>query len=192
MRSEKNQGFSLAELIIVIAVIAILGTGLLQISGVWSGWRVTKCCDLMESTWNKAKMQALSKGKVAGIEFYQLKGVYYAAIVSDIDKTKEPTSVFDLSASDRVLETVELGKNPITMTVTLKNADGENTITLTDNNSISALKNVAAFAFNRSSGAIKQVVFGGKGSDYTKMTIGNDRKTVKYSIAYATGTITRE
>lgn len=192
MANKKNQGFSLAELIIVIAVIAILGTGLIQVSGVWDGWRVTKCSNLMESTWNKAKMQALSKGNVAGVEFYQLKGTYYAAIVTDIDKTKEPTSVFDLSSPDRVLETVELGKSPITMTVTLKNVDGETTLTLTDNSSISSLKNVAAFAFNRSSGAIKSVTLNGKDSNFTRMTAGNSRKTIHYSIANATGKITQE
>jgi prepilin-type N-terminal cleavage/methylation domain-containing protein len=192
MTNKKNQGFSLAELIIVIAVIAILGTGLIQISGVWDNWRLTKYSDLMENTWNKAKMQALSKGNVAGIEFYQLNGVYYAAIVSNVVKTKEPTSVFDLSTAGTVLETVELGKRPITMTVTLKNVDGENTIALSDNSSISSLKNVAAIAFNRGSGAIKPVTFGGKDSDYTKMTIGNDRKTMHYTIAYATGNIAQE
>lgn len=192
MTNKKNQGFSLAELIIVIAVIAILGTGLIQISGVWDNWRLTKCSDLMENTWNKAKMQALSKGNVVGVEFYQLNGVYYAAVVSDIVKTKEPTSVFDLSTGVTVLETVELGKSPITISVTLKNADGENTITLTDNRSISSLKNVAAVAFNRGSGAIKSVTFGGKDADFTKMTIGNDRKTMHYTIAYATGTITKD
>ena len=191
MKNKKNQGFSLVELIIVIAVIAILGTGLIRVSGVWDGWRVTKCSDLMENTWNKAKMLALSKGNVAGVEFYQLNGVYYAAVVDTVEK-KEPTSVFDLSIGGRVLETVELGKTPITMTVTLKNADGETTISLTDNSSLSSLKNVAAFAFNRSSGAIKPVVFGGKDSDYTKITIGNSKKTVHYSIAYATGKIMQE
>lgn len=192
MKNKKNQGFSLTELIIVIAVIAILGTGLIQVSGVWDGWRVTKCSELMQNTWNKAKMQALSKGNVAGVEFYQLNGIYYAAIVSDIDKTKEPTSIFDLSAPDMVLETVELGKSPITMAVTLKNIDGETTLSLTDNSSISSLKNVAVFAFNRSSGAIKTVIFNGKDSNFTKMTIGNSRKMLNYSIASATGKITQE
>ncbi len=189
MKKKDDYGFSLVELIIVVAVLAVLGTGLIRVSGVWDGWKVTKCTKLLESTLNRAKVQALSRGNVAGVEFYQLNGTYYAAIVSDIVKNKEPSSVFDLSDGS-VIETVELGSAPIEITFEFKNTTGATTLTLTDNTGISDLKNVAAVAFNRSSGAIKSVKISGNDSDYTGIEITNSKRTVHYSVAYATGKIT--
>lgn len=190
MKKDENKGFSLIELIIVMGILSVLIAGVVRISGVQEGWKLIKCTQLMESTLNKAKVQAMSKGNVAGIVYYQLNGTYYGAYVKEIDQNKEPSMSFDLSG-DNVVETVALGTSPIKMTFFLSNTSGEVPVILTDNTDISNLTNVAVFSFNRSSGSIHSVKIGGLPSNYSEIIIENSNSTrkVTYEVKCLTGKI---
>lgn len=78
----KNAGFSLIELVVVIAVIAILGgIGLSWISHM-SGYRARECAGKIASSLNGSKVKSLSKQQNTGDAYWELKvgsdGKYYA------------------------------------------------------------------------------------------------------------------
>lgn len=78
----KNAGFSLIELVVVIAVIAILGgIGLSWISHM-SGYRARECAGKIASSLNGSKVKSLSKQQNTGDAYWELKvgsdGRYYA------------------------------------------------------------------------------------------------------------------
>lgn len=71
-----QRGFSLVELVVVIAVMAVLGTvGVLSFAMV-SGRQVTSCTEEVESYINQTKMQALSRASAELEIFVKSDGVY--------------------------------------------------------------------------------------------------------------------
>lgn len=58
---KQNEGFSLVELIVVIAVLAVLGAGAVMGVGMLGGWQMNKCVSLLDGGLNETRTEALSK-----------------------------------------------------------------------------------------------------------------------------------
>lgn len=56
-----NRGISLTELIVIIAIIAVLSTGVFMMVGTLTGWRVRECSDKLTAAMSETKVQAMSK-----------------------------------------------------------------------------------------------------------------------------------
>lgn len=183
MKNEK--GFSLIELIIVIAILTILSSGV--IVALWTGnnWKANKAQQVLDSTLNKTMVYAMSKGNVAGLALYELNGTYYAATISSSGKT--PTG-YTLDSSN-IIDKTELGKAPLTISIRYKNVGdpAEKAFTLSDQSDESNMDSYAEFLYNRSSGAIKDVIIGGVSSRYTGIDVTYNSKTKKITIYSATG-----
>ena len=141
-RNNKNGGFSLVELIIVVAIMAIV-VGVMGLSvGTLTGRKTAKCADEIVSTLERARVLTLGKEQNQ-VEFVltDVSGEYHAQIYQGGTKV-----------SDRIV-----GKDPITIQVYFAN----------DNKaySLSELKGTLPYAtatgglhlvFNRASGAFEE------------------------------------
>lgn len=58
---KQNQGYTLIELIVVIAVIAVLAFGTVMGSGMLGGYRVQKCVDDIDGALNETLVNAMSR-----------------------------------------------------------------------------------------------------------------------------------
>lgn len=142
-RNNKNGGFSLVELIIVIAIMAIVVTVMGLSVGTLTGRKVAKCADEIVSTLERARVLTLGKEQNQ-VEFLLLQdsnGEYHAQIYQSGTKI-----------TDRVI-----GKEPITIQVYFANDSTPY--------SLSQLKGTLPYAstspglhlvFNRASGAFEE------------------------------------
>jgi prepilin-type N-terminal cleavage/methylation domain-containing protein len=78
---KNNKGFSYVEMLMVLAIMAIM-IGLVTISvGLIGRTTVSRVCDKVESLCNKARTQALTKGSSQGyLNMVQLNGNVYAYV----------------------------------------------------------------------------------------------------------------
>lgn len=182
----KNKGISLVELLVTISIIAIVTIGVIRVSNVHLGWSVNKCSKLIDSALNKTTAQAMSKENVKGILLYQKDGVYYGTLISQSCRTGAGTYTLQDSC---VVERIELGTQPITVKVILKETGGTNQkeIELTDQASETNMTNAAQFLYDKGSGAIYPVAFGGVDYSYTGIIVECQGKTQELVIYPATG-----
>lgn len=148
-RNNKNSGFSLVELIIVIAIMAIVVTVAGLSVGTLTGRRVRKCADEIVSTIERARVLTLGKEQnnvECVISYDSTDKEYHAMVYQVINGT--PTEV-----SDRVV-----GRDPIQVQVYFDDDDDTHAYPLTE------LKGTLPYAsstqglhlvFNRASGAFE-------------------------------------
>ena len=180
-RNNKNGGFSLVELIIVIAIMAIV-VGVIGLSvGTLTGRKTAKCADEIVSTLERARVLTLGKEQNQ-VEFVltDVSGEYHAQIYQGGTK-----------ASDRIV-----GKDPITIQVYFAN----------DNKaySLSELKGTLPYAtatgglhlvFNRASGAFEEKTCAANDvvKDYCdKIVISNGTRTITITTVGRTGKILKK
>jgi len=58
---KRNEGFSLVELIVIIAIIAILGTVAFAGVGMLTGWNINKCVEILDGGLSQKRVSAMSK-----------------------------------------------------------------------------------------------------------------------------------
>lgn len=177
-RNNKNSGFSLVELIIVIAIMAIV-VGVMGLSvGTLTGRKTAKCADEIVSTLERARVLTLGKEQNQ-VEFLLTdeSGEYHAQIYQGGTKV-----------SDRIV-----GKDPITIQVYFTN---DNTAY-----SLSELKGTLPYAtatgglhlvFNRASGAFEEKTCAANDvvKDYcNKIVISNGTRTITVTTVGRTGKI---
>lgn len=121
---KKNEGFSLVELIVVIAILAVLGAGAVMGVGMLCGWQVKECVSLLDGGLNETRTEALSKQTAYLTISCDEKGSYYMEVTG---KPKE-----------------KLAGDKITITYTTDAGDEETAITAEQPLSLS---------YDRSSGA---------------------------------------
>lgn len=180
-RNNKNGGFSLVELIIVIAIMAIVVTVMGLSVGTLTGRKVAKCADEIVSTLERARVLTLGKEQNQ-VEFLLLEdgnGEYHAQIYQGGTKI-----------TDRVI-----GKEPITIKVHFAK-DSDST-----SYSLSQLKGTLPYAstspglhlvFNRASGAFEEKTCAAADvvKDYCdKIVISNGTRTITITTVGKTGKI---
>lgn len=58
---KRNEGFSLVELIVVIAILAVLSTAAVMGIGMLSGWRINQCVNYVDGGLKETRTDALSR-----------------------------------------------------------------------------------------------------------------------------------
>lgn len=121
---KQNEGFSLVELIVVIAILAVLGAGAVMGVGMLGGWQIKECVSLLDGGLNETRTEALSKQMAYLTISCDENGSYYMEVTG---KPRE-----------------KLAGDKITITYTTDAGEGETAITTEQPLSLS---------YDRSSGA---------------------------------------
>ncbi len=86
---KNNQGFSLVELIVVIALMAILVGGVIGYAGTYGGTKVKKCTKELESHFSQTKVCAMSKSQAYMILYVDSTGVYVKSVEGSSSETEK-------------------------------------------------------------------------------------------------------
>lgn len=74
---KRNEGFSLVELIVIIAIIAVLGTVTVAGTGMLTGWNMNKCVEMLDGGLSETRVSAMSKGVAYLTITRDAEGNYY-------------------------------------------------------------------------------------------------------------------
>ena len=156
-----NKGFSLVELIVVIAIMSILaGVVTISLSSA-NGTYVKECAAHMKSQLNNARQMTMAKSRVS-LKFYvDSNGAYYADMCV---YGSDQVSVIDTT-------TTKLGRKSVVVQYTTNSSYAESSFTtLTASNPIEIEFDRSSGAVKNSSGCVKQIKVS-KGSNTKKITI---------------------
>ena len=113
MYKNKNGGFSLLELIVVIAIMAVLGGIVIGNSNYSKSAQVKKYTELTDGFMRKARTEIMSKNTVSGVCLYEKEGCYYiesykekengGTVTFETVKRENRGSVFSSSRTDYFL-----------------------------------------------------------------------------------------
>lgn len=173
----KNSGFSLVELVVVIAVMVIIaGVGAAWIGNI-SGYRARECAGKVASSLNGSKVKALSKQQNTGDAYWELKkdssdGKYYVT-------TYYPD--YSGGSITFVEETSKVGRTS-NLKITYTDANG--------NHEIDA-SNPLKLCYDRSTGALYEGAYGSvdKTKNISNITVSNGHKNYKIEIVAKTGKV---
>lgn len=172
---KNNRGFSLIELIVVIAIMAILAGMIIGYTGAVGSRRVNKCTSLMDGAMKKARVDTMTKSDTCGVRFYQEDGIYYADIVGE--------EVKDGAVGYKTREKVNLGQAG-DITITLFNASGTAKEVLADNDK----KSYILIKYARGTGAVTAIRTDSfDRTDRTQIFIDGGEKTKCIEIVPETG-----
>lgn len=172
----KNAGFSLIELVVVIAVMVIVaGIGVTWIGNI-SGYRARECAGKVASSLNGAKVKSLSKQKNTGDAYWELKkgsdGKYYVS-------TYYPE--YSGGGYTLVEETAKVGRTS-NLKVTYTDVDGVHEV-----DSANTLK----LCYDRSTGALYEGSSGSvdKSKNISAIHVSNGSRSYKIEIVAKTGKV---
>lgn len=148
MYKNKNGGFSLLELIVVIAIMAVLGGIVIGNSNYSKSAQVKKYTELTDGFMRKARTEIMSKNTVSGVCLYEKEGCYY--IESYKEKENGGTVTFETVKQEK------LGK-PHGVEISAAKQDGTGEKTLRDNAGDS-LSTFIRIGYDRSTGAVSKVL----------------------------------
>ncbi len=138
-----NRGYSLVEILIVIAILAVASLiGIMGWGAVWSS-NVSSCANDLKSAVGKTRITTMGKDEA-------ILRIYKDA--SDDAYYKEETT-YDLAGNVVVERPEKIGKSLLTLTYTMETPAGTNTFTIDGVNEL-------RITFDRSSGAQREVTPG--------------------------------
>jgi prepilin-type N-terminal cleavage/methylation domain-containing protein len=179
-KDKDDRGFSLVELVIVIAIMAVVaGTAMLSVS-ILTNKRVTKCADEITTTLERARVLTLGKAQ------NDVETVIYKDSVTGKYMAK-------IYQGGSVVSERELGKSPIEISVYFDNAVTGVSLESISRSGIAASDPADGLhvIFDRSSGAFKSGTSTG-GSYFTKIEVTNGKKTVEINAVGKTGKISKQ
>ncbi|MBD5480976.1 MAG: prepilin-type N-terminal cleavage/methylation domain-containing protein [Lachnospiraceae bacterium] len=148
MRDER--GFSLVELIIVIAIISVIGAGAYSMLGLMNGKYAKECATKTQSALSQTRVAAMSKSK--GAALYDV----YIRIYTDSNGSIYVDSVTGRGTPEEARTTERIGNSKVTVSA-VKGRRGteasDSTVTLGGTTEI-------IVAFNRADGTFNEVLSG--------------------------------
>lgn len=180
-KNNKNQGFSIVELVVVIAIMALVTAGVgISVSSL-NGSKVKKCADELVSAMESARVMTLGKEQNA------VEAILYQEADGGIRvKTLR---------NNTVIAERELGESPIEIKVYFDNeATSYGLADIAGNSPTGNTEAGLHIMFNRSSGAFveKTNKAGGAEKDYcTKVEVTGQGRTIEINMVGKTGKIVR-
>ena len=196
-----NRGITLVEIIVVVAMIAILAGGALLSTGAITTWQLNNGAKSFEMFYSKSRLQAMAKEDIGGMIVYQKDGKVTFGMTS---KDEMNDSAFDVNQKEVsipsgisiTLTLEEVGGTGLSQdyVLGLLGADRPANPTIT-----TEALNLGAINFRKGTGAQLPVTYtitsgGGLTGKYyiTKIVLKLKGKTIVYRIEPTTGTYTKE
>lgn len=183
MKEKKNEGFSLLELIIVIAILGIMGGILIGTAGNISGYKIKQYTEILESFMKKVRTDAMAKNNICGVCIYQKDNHYY------LESYGEETAA-DGTIKYQTVEVRELGSQA-GVEISVSKKDGSQTQCL-QNNQGDAIHSYIRVKYASGTGAVADIIVDNTSDiDYTRFIISKGEHQQWIEINPVTGRITR-
>ena len=179
---KNNKGFSLIELIVVVAIMAIMGSFIFFSFGLLTGQDARKCANNLSTVLDKEKNYALTKSAETDccVEIESTADGYRA-------KYYVPQKA--IGAGTNMMEEEEIGKPSVTIRCYYD--DNFEDASVGDYKSTLAVSDILTITYDRVSGAVKEIKLNGSTENINKIQIEKGR-TYEIRLFTATGKHTME
>lgn len=181
MKKEDNRGFSLLELVITIAILAVLGGILIGITGNIGNYKLKQYTKVLDSFMKKTRTDAMAKKSICGICIYRKDDRFY---VESYGEERTETGGVEYHA----VETKELGKDAgIKIGISKKDGSREQFL---KNNQKEDKDSYIRIKYATGTGAVANITIDSEAEskmDYTRITISKGENSQCIEINTATG-----